>query len=40
MRGATLPTPNTPSWRDAQLKTAQGQLYIYLRLNQSLNHAL
>jgi hypothetical protein len=21
---------NTPSWRDAQLKKAQGQLYLYL----------
>jgi hypothetical protein len=27
MRGAILPLPNTPSWRGAPLKKAQGQLY-------------
>jgi hypothetical protein len=27
MRGAIPPLPNTPSWRGAQLKKAQGQLY-------------
>jgi len=26
MRGAIPPLPNTPSWRGAQLKKAQGQL--------------
>jgi hypothetical protein len=25
-------TPNTPSWRGAQLGGAQGQLYLYLYL--------
>jgi hypothetical protein len=25
-----LYSPNTPSWRGAQLKKAQGQLYLYL----------
>jgi hypothetical protein len=25
-------SPNTPSWRGAQLKEAQGQLYLYLYL--------
>jgi len=28
MCGAILPLPNTPSWRGAQLKKAQG-LYLY-----------
>jgi len=28
MRGAIRPLPNTPSWRHAQLKKAQGQLYL------------
>jgi len=23
-------TPNTPSWRGAQVKKAQGQLYLYI----------
>jgi hypothetical protein len=32
MTGAILPLPNTPSWRDAQLKNAQGQIYLYLYL--------
>jgi hypothetical protein len=27
---ATPPLPNTPSWRGAQLKKAQGQFYLYL----------
>jgi hypothetical protein len=27
-----LHSPNTPSWRGAQLKKAQGQLYLYLHL--------
>jgi hypothetical protein len=27
-----LHSPNTPSWRGAQLKTGQGQLYLYLYL--------
>jgi hypothetical protein len=30
MSGAIYPLPNTPSWRGAQLKKAQGQLYLYL----------
>jgi heme/copper-type cytochrome/quinol oxidase subunit 2 len=30
MRGAIPPLPNTPSWRGAQLKKPQGQLYILL----------
>jgi len=30
MRGAIVPIPNTPSWRGAQLKEAQGQLYLLL----------
>jgi len=29
MRGAITPFPNTPSWRGAQLKEAQGQLYLF-----------
>jgi hypothetical protein len=33
MRGAIPPLPNTLSWRGAQFKKAQGQLYIYLLLN-------
>jgi hypothetical protein len=28
MRGAISPLPNTPSWRGAQLKKAQEQLYL------------
>jgi hypothetical protein len=28
MRGAIPPLPNTPSWRGAQLKIAQGQLHL------------
>jgi hypothetical protein len=30
MSGAIPPLPNTSSWRSAQLKKAQGQLYLYL----------
>jgi hypothetical protein len=30
MNGAIPPLPNTPLWRGAQLKEAQGQLYLYL----------
>jgi hypothetical protein len=30
MSGAIPPLPNTPSWRGAQLKKTQGQLYLYL----------
>jgi hypothetical protein len=30
MNGAIPPLPNTPSWCAAQLKEAQGQLYLYL----------
>jgi hypothetical protein len=30
MHGAILPLPNMPSWCDAQLKKAQGKLYLYL----------
>jgi hypothetical protein len=30
MSGALPPLPNTPSWRGAQLKEAQEQLYVYL----------
>jgi hypothetical protein len=26
-----LHSPNTPSWRDAQLGGTQGQLYLYLK---------
>jgi hypothetical protein len=33
MSGAIPPLPNTPSWRGAQFKKAQGQLYLYLLLN-------
>jgi hypothetical protein len=29
MSGAIPPLPNTPRWRGAQLKEAQGQLYLY-----------
>jgi hypothetical protein len=32
MRGGITPLPNTPSWRGAQLKEAQGKLYIYIYL--------
>jgi hypothetical protein len=28
MRGAILPLPNTLSWRGAELKKAEGQLYL------------
>jgi hypothetical protein len=28
MGGAVPPLPNTPSWRGAQLRGAQGQLYL------------
>jgi len=31
MRGAIPQLPHTPSWRGAQLKKAQGQLYLYLK---------
>jgi hypothetical protein len=30
MRGAITPLPYTPSWRGAQFKTPQGQIYLYL----------
>jgi hypothetical protein len=30
MYGAILPLPSTPSWRGAELREAQGQLYLYL----------
>jgi hypothetical protein len=30
-----LHSPNTPSWRGAQLEGAQGQLYLYLIINLS-----
>jgi hypothetical protein len=30
MSGAIPPLPNTPSWRGARLKEAQGQLYLHL----------
>jgi len=30
MRGAIPPLPNTPSWRGAEFKKAQGQLYLYV----------
>jgi hypothetical protein len=30
--GAYLHSPSTPSWRDAQLGGAQGQLYLYVYL--------
>jgi len=30
MRGAIAPLPNTPSWRGAQLKKSQRQLYLTL----------
>jgi len=30
MCGTIPPLPNTPSWRDAQLKKAQEQRYLYL----------
>jgi hypothetical protein len=33
MRGAIPPLPSTPSWRGAQLKKAQGQIYLYLEMN-------
>jgi hypothetical protein len=31
MLEAIPPLPHTPSWRGAQLKKAQGQLYLYLK---------
>jgi len=31
-------TPNTPSWRGAQLRKAQGQLYIYLTTNSEIHY--
>jgi hypothetical protein len=34
-----LHSPNTPSWRGAQLKKAQGQLYLYLYLYNNMNSA-
>jgi hypothetical protein len=45
MSGAIPPLPNTPSWRGAQLKKAQGQLYllplpITLKLHVSLQDFL
>jgi hypothetical protein len=33
MRRAIPPSPHTLSWRGAQLKKAQGQLYLYLNIN-------
>jgi hypothetical protein len=30
-----LHSPNTPSWRDAQLGVAQGQLYLLWRMGTS-----
>jgi hypothetical protein len=30
MSGAIPSLPNTPSWRGAQIKKAQGQLYLYV----------
>jgi hypothetical protein len=35
MRGSIPPLPNTPSWRGAQLKKAEGQLNLYFTLSQS-----
>jgi len=32
MRGSVSPLPNTPSWRGAQSKKAQGQLYFTFTL--------
>jgi hypothetical protein len=33
MREAIPPLPNTPSWRGAQLKKAQEEVYLYLTEN-------
>jgi hypothetical protein len=30
-------SPNTPSWHGAQLKKAQGQLYLYIRSYMSIS---
>jgi len=30
MSGSVPPLPSTPSWRGAQFKKAQGQLYLYI----------
>jgi hypothetical protein len=35
MSGEVLHSPNTPSWSGAQLKKAQGQLYLYLKDNEN-----
>jgi hypothetical protein len=32
MRGAIPPLPNAPSWRGAQIRKAQGQLYSFMYL--------
>jgi len=32
MRGVMRPLPNTPSWRGAELKKAQGHLHLHLHL--------
>jgi len=37
MTAAAPPLPNTPSWRDDELKKAQGQLYFYFIFRYSLN---
>jgi hypothetical protein len=34
MSEAVLPLPNTPSWRDAQLKKAQGNFIFTLHLTE------
>jgi hypothetical protein len=39
MSGATSPLPNTPSWRGAQLKKAQGQIYFYFYRFQNVSWA-
>jgi hypothetical protein len=37
MSGAIPPLPNTPSWRGVQLKKAQGQLHVYLKVTFEIN---
>jgi hypothetical protein len=34
--GAIPPLPSMPSWHGAQVKKSQGQLYLYLLINNSI----
>jgi hypothetical protein len=40
MRGDVPLLPNTPSWRGAQLRKTQGQVYLYLYLPSGLKPPL